>query len=917
MGLISFIKGGDNRKQLNKLEAIAAKIENLDESMQKLTDEQLKAKTAEFKRRLTENYETTDDILPEAYAVVREASKRVLGMKHFHVQLLGGIALHQGRIAEMRTGEGKTLVATLPAYLNALTGKGVHVVTVNDYLAKRDAEWMGKVHRFLGLTVGVAIAGMDSDKKREAYNCDITYATNNELGFDYLRDNMVVYKSALVQRGLNYAIIDEVDSILIDEARTPLIISGAGGKSSEMYTIANRFVKGLKASTNIDDEGKTPDGEESNGDYEIDKKKRAVNLTERGIQKAEKFFNVEDLTSVDNSELNHYINNALKAVYIMKKDTDYIVDSGEVLIVDEFTGRVMVGRRYSDGLHQAIEAKENVRIQNENRTRATITFQNYFKLYGKLCGMTGTAKTEETEFRGIYGLDVVVIPPNKESKRVDENDSVYSTVKGKINAILEDIEECYKVGQPVLVGTTTVEKSEELSKILSARRIPHNVLNAKNHLKEAEIIAQAGKKHQVTIATNMAGRGTDILLGGNAEYMAMQRMRSQGMSEETIYNATSYFSTDDPEILEARRIFKEYLDSFKDEIEKEKEEVKAVGGLRIIGTERHESRRIDNQLRGRAGRQGDEGSTKFYLSMEDDMIRLFGGDRMKRIAEMFKLEEDMPLQMKMLTRGIESAQRDLEGRNYRIRKQVLEYDDVMNVQRHTVYSERNRILMGESVHETIVGMMKGQCELIVDEYTDPKVDWTEWDYTELNKEIHRKLLPEEEEFLTEDVLDKYDIEELKEYIFNEMMSVYNKKIQESASIGLDFEEVERIILLKIVDSKWTDHIDIMDGLRRDIGLQAYGQKDPVLMYKKEGFDLFEEMNNNIREDTVAYLMRVNVEKAPTKREEQNVDLKMNSDGTRQVSKPATKDKEPRPNDPCPCGSGKKYKYCCMRKDGNS
>ncbi len=469
----------------------------------------------------------------------------------------------------------------------------------------------------------------------------------------------------------------------------------------------------------------------------------------------------------------------------------------------------------------------------------------------------------------------------------------------------------------MLVGTTTVEKSEELSKILSARRIPHNVLNAKNHLKEAEIIAQAGKKHQVTIATNMAGRGTDILLGGNAEYMAMQRMRSQGMSEETIYNATSYFTTDDPEILEARRIFKEYLDSFKDEIEKEKEEVKAVGGLRIIGTERHESRRIDNQLRGRAGRQGDEGSTKFYLSMEDDMIRLFGGDRMKRIAEMFKLEEDMPLQMKMLTRGIESAQRDLEGRNYRIRKQVLEYDDVMNVQRHTVYSERNRILMGESVHETIVGMMKGQCELIVDEYTDPKVDWTEWDYTELNKEIHRKLLPEEEEFLTEDVLDKYDIEELKEYIFNEMMSVYNKKIQESASIGLDFEEVERIILLKIVDSKWTDHIDIMDGLRRDIGLQAYGQKDPVLMYKKEGFDLFEEMNNNIREDTVAYLMRVNVEKAPTKREEQNVDLKMNSDGTRQVSKPATKDKEPRPNDPCPCGSGKKYKYCCMRKDGNS
>ncbi len=916
MGILSFIKGGDNRKQLKRLEAIADKIECLAEPMSKLTDEELKAKTAEFKRRLTENFETTDDILPEAYAVVREASKRVLGMKHFHVQLLGGIALHQGRIAEMRTGEGKTLVATLPSYLNALEGKGVHVVTVNDYLAKRDAEWMGKVHRFLGLTVGVAIAGMDSDAKRAAYNCDITYATNNELGFDYLRDNMVVYKSALVQRGLHYAIIDEVDSILIDEARTPLIISGAGGKSSEMYSVANRFVKSLKASTNIDDEGQAADGEESNGDYEIDKKKKAINLTEKGIQKAEKFFNVDDLTSVDNSELNHYINNALKAVYIMKKDTDYIVDSGEVLIVDEFTGRVMVGRRYSDGLHQAIEAKEGVRIQNENRTRATITFQNYFKLYNKLCGMTGTAKTEETEFRGIYGLDVVVIPPNKPSKRIDENDAVYPTLKGKINAILADIEECYKVGQPVLVGTTTVEKSEELSKILTQKRIPHNVLNAKNHLKEAEIIAQAGKKHQVTIATNMAGRGTDIMLGGNAEYMAMQRMRSQGMSEETIYNATSYFATDDPEILEARRIFNEYLDSFKGEIEKEKEEVKAVGGLRIIGTERHESRRIDNQLRGRAGRQGDDGSTKFYLSMEDDMIRLFGGDRLKRIADMFKLEEDTPLEMKILTRGIESAQRDLEGRNYRIRKQVLEYDDVMNVQRHTVYSERNRILMGESVHETIVGMMKGQCELIVDEYTDPKVDWTEWDYQELNKEIRRKLLPEEEEFLTEDILDKYDIEELKELIFNEMMSVYNKKIQEAASLGLDFEEVERIILLKIVDSKWTDHIDIMDGLRRDIGLQAYGQKDPVLMYKKEGFDLFEEMNNNIREDTVAYLMRVNIEKAPTKREEQNVDLKVNSDGTRQVAKPVSKDKTPRPNDLCPCGSGKKYKYCCMRKDEN-
>ena len=914
MGLISFIKGGDNRKQLKKLENIAYKVEKFDEAMQKLSDDELKAKTEEFKRRLA-NYETLDDILPEAYAVVREAAHRVLGIKHYHVQLLGGIALHQGRIAEMRTGEGKTLVATLPSYLNALEGKGVHVVTVNDYLAKRDAEWMGKVHRFLGLTVGVAIAGMNSEEKRAAYNCDITYATNNELGFDYLRDNMVVYQSALVQRGLHYAIIDEVDSILIDEARTPLIISGAGGKSSDMYTIANRFVRSLKASTNIDDEGKAEDGDESNGDYEIDKKKKAINLTQRGIDKAEKFFNVEDLTSVDNSELNHYINNALRAVYVMKKDVDYIVRDGEVLIVDEFTGRVMIGRRYSDGLHQAIEAKEGVRIQNENRTRATITFQNYFKLYGKLSGMTGTAKTEETEFRGIYGLDVVVIPPNKPSQRVDENDAVFPSVKGKIKAILEDIEECYKIGQPVLVGTTNVEKSEEHRKILTQRRIPHNVLNAKNHLREAEIIAQAGKKHQVTIATNMAGRGTDILLGGNAEYMAMQRMRSAGMSEESIYNATSYFTTDDPEILEARRIFKEYYDSFKDEIEKEKQEVKAVGGLRIIGTERHESRRIDNQLRGRAGRQGDEGSTKFYLSMEDDMIRLFGGDRMKRIAQMFKMDEDTAIEMKMLTRGIESAQRDLEGRNFRIRKTVLEYDDVMNVQRHTVYEERNKILRGESVHETIVNMMKGQVDLIVESYSNPKLDWKDWDYEELIKEVHRKLLPEEEEnFINEDVFNRYDIDELKEFIFNQMMSTYNKKISDAASIGVDFEEVERIILLKIVDSKWTDHIDIMDGLRRDIGLQAYGQKDPVLMYKKEGFELFEEMNNNIREDIVAYLMRVNVEKAPKKREDQTGDLIVSSDGKKPVKAPVTKAKKVGPNAPCPCGSGKKYKNCCMHKE---
>ncbi len=913
MGLISFLKGGNNRRQIEKLERIVDKIEELEPRFEAYSDEQLREMTAEFKRRLNENYETLDDILPEAFAVVREAAKRVLGMRHFRVQLMGGIVHHQGRIAEMRTGEGKTLVATLPAYLNALPGKGVHIVTVNDYLAKRDSEWMGKVHRFLGLTVGVIIAGMSHEQKKAAYACDITYGTNNEFGFDYLRDNMVVYEKDLVQRGLNYAIIDEVDSILIDEARTPLIISSAGGRSSDMYAIANKFVRTLKASTNIDDEGKTQDDEESNGDYEIDKKKKAVNLTERGNRKAEKFFNIDDITNVEHSELNHYINNALKAVYLMKKDENYIVDGGEVLIVDEFTGRVMVGRRYSDGLHQAIEAKENVRIQNENRTRATITFQNYFKLYTKLSGMTGTAKTEETEFRGIYGLDVVTIPTNRPSIRIDEEDAVYSTLKGKFNAIIKDVEDCYKRGQPVLVGTTTVDKSEDLSKMLRQHKIPHNVLNAKNHLKEAEIIAQAGKKGQVTIATNMAGRGTDIMLGGNAEYLAMQRMRADGMSEETIYNATSYFNTDDPEILQARKIYQDLYDKYKGEISQEKEEVKKLGGLRIIGTERHESRRIDNQLRGRAGRQGDEGSTKFYLSMEDDMIRLFGGDRMKRIADIFKLSEDEALQVRMLSRGIENAQKELEGRNFRARKTVLEYDDVMNVQRHTVYEERNRVLRGESVHETILEMMRTQIDIIVSRYTNPKLDWEEWDVEEMNKEVNRMLLPDEEEYFTPENMTDKDISELKDMLYESMQQVYNAKITAAAEIGCDFEEVERIILLKIVDNKWTDHIDIMDGLRRDIGLQAYGQQNPVMMYKKEGFDLFEEMNDNIREQTVAYLMRVSVEKAPTRREEQNVDLIASSNGSRTARTPVVNDKKIGPNDPCPCGSGKKYKHCCMKK----
>lgn len=900
MGLFSWIAGSDNRKHIRKLNALADKIEALSDRFAAMSDDELKAMTPEFKRRLTENYETLDDILPEAFAVVREASSRVLGMRHFHVQLMGGICLHQGRIAEMRTGEGKTLVSTLPAYLNALAGKGVHIVTVNDYLARRDAEWMGKVHRFLGLSVGVAVAGMDSESKRAAYNCDITYATNNELGFDYLRDNMVIYKEDKVQRDLAYAIIDEVDSILIDEARTPLIISGRGGKSSEMYITANRFAKTL-----------TPDE-----DFEIDEKKKAINLTEQGIEKAERYFNIDNLSDIENTEINHYINNAIRAHYIMKRDKDYIVNDGEVVIVDEFTGRLMVGRRYSEGLHQAIEAKENVRIQNENRTLATITFQNYFRLYSKLSGMTGTAKTEESEFRGIYGLDVVVIPTNVPSKRIDENDQVYTTVAGKLRAVVADIAECYSRGQPVLVGTTTVEKSEELSKLLRGVRVPHSVLNAKNHEKEAEIVAQAGKKGAVTIATNMAGRGTDIMLGGNAEYMAKKRMRDLGFKEETISMATSFFNTDDPEILSARAEFKKYYDEYKVEIDKEKEEVIAVGGLRIIGTERHESRRIDNQLRGRSGRQGDLGSSVFYLSMEDDVLRLFGGDRMKKIAETFKVDDDTPFAMGLLSKQIENAQRNIEGRNYSIRKQVLEYDDVMNTQREIIYGERNKVLMGMSVHDQIDKMMHDQVDIIVSDYTDPKTDWNEWEWESLNKEIERKLIPGDANFLTEERLERWALEEIKQQIEDAMHMYYQQKLDMAKEVGLDFEEVERVVLLKVVDSKWMDHIDAMDALRRGIGLKAYGQQDPVIAYKQEGFEMFDRMIGSIQEETVALMMRVNIEHAP-KREEQKLELVAQSGDsqtrTANVPKRNTTASVGR-NDPCPCGSGKKYKNCCWDKD---
>ncbi|MCH5351462.1 MAG: preprotein translocase subunit SecA [Clostridiales bacterium] len=896
MGLISFITGSDNRRNIRKLSSRAEQVLSLEDKFAKMSDEELRGMTAEFKRRYNENYESLNDLLPEAFAVVREAGKRVLNMQHFKVQIMGGIALHQGRIAEMRTGEGKTLVATLPAYLNAIAGKGVHVVTVNDYLARRDAEWMGKIHRFLGMTVGVAVSGMKPDAKRAAYNCDITYGTNNELGFDYLRDNMVIRREDMVQRDLSFAIIDEVDSILIDEARTPLIISGRGGRSSEMYSRANRFARRL-----VKDE-----------DYEIDEKKRTINLTEQGIERAETYFEVENLADTENTDLYHYINNALKANFIMHRDQDYIVNDGEVVIVDEFTGRLMIGRRYSDGLHQAIEAKENVRIQSENKTLATITFQNYFRLYDKLSGMTGTAKTEENEFRSIYKLDVVTIPTNVPSQRVDENDLLYTTAAGKMRAVVADIKECYDRGQPVLVGTTNVEKSEELSKMLRREKIPHNVLNAKNHAKEAAIVAQAGKLHQVTIATNMAGRGTDIMLGGNAEFMAKEKLKKEGYDESVIDIASSVFPSQDPEVLKARDLYNEYMEGFKSEVAEEKEKVVAFGGLRIIGTERHESRRIDNQLRGRSGRQGDMGSSIFYLSAEDDVLRLWG-DRLQKVMGFFKVDEDTPLQAKMLSKQIETAQRNIEGRNFSIRKSVLEYDNVMNKQREIIYAERSKVLKGMPMREEVLKIIQARCETVVEAYTNPKVDYDEWDSEELNKEVERKLLPGEHEFFTEDKLKNYMPDELKEMLFEEVKSRYQKKVDEAAEHGVDFENIERYIMLRVVDQKWTDHIDNMDALRSGIGLKAYGHQDPVIAYQQEGFEMFDEMTEHIQEDVASMLMHVNVE-YPPEPPKQNTEL-IESHGDSQertVREPDVKPKSERVgrNDPCPCGSGKKYKNCC-------
>ena len=881
---------GENYRHVKKLKKTADKIELLADSYAQLTNEQLQAKTEEFKKRIADG-EKLESVLPEAYATVREAATRVLGMRHFYVQLLGGIALHQGRIAEMATGEGKTLVATLPAYLNALTGKGVHVVTVNDYLATRDAYWMGKLYKFLGLSVGIVVPQMKVEDKRAAYNADITYCTNNELGFDFLRDNMVVRKKDKVQRELNFAIIDEVDSILIDEARTPLIISGRGGKSSDMYKMANSFARTLH-------EG---------NDFTIDEKEKAVSLTDDGITKAEKFFKVSNLSDIENTELYHHIQQALKAHNMMKRDRDYIVSDGEVLIVDEFTGRVMVGRRYSEGLHQAIEAKEGVPIRSENKTLATITFQNFFRMYSKLSGMTGTAKTEEDEFKGIYSLDVVTVPPNKPSMRVDEHDQIYTTVSGKMKAIIADIEKCFESGQPVLVGTVSVEKSEELSKQLRRLGINHNVLNAKMHKKEAEIIAQAGRYKAVTIATNMAGRGTDIQLGGNPEYQAKQKLEKDGYDPETIEAAASILPSDDEKVLKAREEYNRHYEAFKKICEEEKEKVIALGGLRIIGTERHESRRIDNQLRGRAGRQGDKGSTVFYISMEDDVARIFGGDKMKQIAELFRMDEDEAISSGLVTKQIERAQLMVESRNFSIRKQVLSYDDVMNAQREIIYKERGKVLDGLDVHDQILDMIDSLAEHVIETHADYKQDYKTWDYEAFNNALEQKMIPKGSNVITEKLASHYDVYKMKDAVLKIALKNYEDKIAKAKEQGIDWGEIERVILLKTVDAKWMDHIDQMDALRRGIGLRALGQRDPVLSYRQEGWNMFDDMIERIHGETASILLKIEVVKNEGGKEQMSVNQAAQK-GVAKATEP--KKAEVGRNDPCPCGSGKKYKNCC-------
>ena len=895
MGLIRFILGGESRKNLKNLSKMADKVLALEPNYVNLTDQELKDKTAEFKERLAKG-ETLDDILYEAFAVCREASGRVLNMKHYKVQIIGGICLHQGRVAEMKTGEGKTLVATLPAYLNALSGKGVHVVTVNDYLASRDAEWMGKVYKFLGLTVGVAITGMEDQDKKKAYLADITYGTNNEMGFDYLRDNLKSREEQMVQRELNFAIVDEVDSILIDEARTPLIISGKGEESSEKYVKANKFVKSLKIEK----------------DYTIDIKEKTTQLTEDGAKKAEVFFGLENFADIENASLSHHIQQALKANFIFKRDKDYIINDGEVIIVDEFTGRLMIGRRYSDGLHQAIEAKEGVKVRDENKTFATITFQNYFRIYKKLSGMTGTAKSEEEEFRSIYGLDVLEIPTNKPVARKDLPDVIYKTVNGKNKAIVEEIIEKNKNGQPVLVGTVTIDKSEEISKLLIKKGVKHNVLNAKNHAREADIVAQAGRYGAVTIATNMAGRGTDILLGGNPEFMAKQKLKDINISDDVIELATSYIADVSPEVLEVRNQYQEYYKKFKEQTDAEKEKVIEAGGLHIIGTERHESRRIDNQLRGRSGRQGDVGSSVFYISLEDDLAKRFGGEKMMRFFEFFNVDEDQALQSKMLTRSIENAQRTIEGKNFGIRKHVLQYDDVMNKQREVMYAERMKVIKSQNVHQEILNLIPDFVSYIVASSVNNQNKPDTWDITALNGAIESKLLPKDSNFITKERVNSWDFEYLVEKLTEETIRVYEEKIERYKQEGVNFYEVERIVFLKNIDSKWIDHIDSMDQLKKGISLRGYGNVDPVIEYKKEGFEMFEDLTASIQDDTVTVLLKAELKKIPVMQKQEEKDLNTNkTDGTTPIKR---KPKESiGRNDPCPCGSGKKYKNCCGKE----
>ena len=918
MSLITKLFGTFSDKELKRIQPITQKVLDLKPHYEVLSDEELQAVTPALKQRLADG-ETLDDILPDAFAACREASRRVLGMEHFPVQITGGIVLHRACIAEMQTGEGKTLVATLPVYLNALAGKGVHVVTVNDYLARRDSEWMGKLYRFMGLTVGLVVHGVTAEGRKAAYRADITYGTNNEFGFDYLRDNMVVQKEQMVQRGHAYAIVDEVDSILIDEARTPLIISGSGGDSSALYQKADQFASRLKKSVVTELDDKEDQDAQVDGDYVVDEKRRTATLTQEGIKKAEAFFGVENITDADNMTLLHHINQAIKARGVMKRDIDYVVRDGEVIIVDEFTGRLMIGRRYNEGLHQAIEAKEGVKVAAESKTLATVTFQNYFRMYEKLAGMTGTASTEADEFSEIYGLNIVTVPTNRPRQRQDMHDVVYKTVKGKYNAVIEQVVECHAKGQPVLVGTVSIEKSELLSRLLKAKGVPHNVLNAKNHEREAEIVAQAGKKGAVTIATNMAGRGTDIVLGGNAPYLAKTKMRAEGFTEEQIAEADGHGETDNEDILAARARFEALLAEYQPTISAEAEEVRAAGGLFIIGTERHESRRIDNQLRGRSGRQGDPGASRFFLSLEDDLLRLFGGDRVQALMDTLNLDEDTPIENKMLTSTIESAQKKLEARNFSIRKNVLQYDDVMNQQREIIYGQRRKVLNGEDVSASLHQMMEDSIKASVAAFLAGDVA-EDWDFAALRRHYLGWLCVESDFHYTTEQLNDLKREDVENLLLERGKKILAIKEQRYGAPIM--REVERICLLRNVDLKWMDHIDNMDQLRQGIALRSYGQKDPVVEYRIEGFEMFDAMVESIREDTVKMLLTVELRTPEAPKREQvakptgegAVPSRANGQtGQGQKGEAPRRVVKIGRNDPCPCGSGLKWRKCTCKE----